>query len=984
MKIPKSYEVLEQRRIADLNSDSLLLRHIRTGARIAVLTNDDENKVFYIGFRTPPADSTGVAHIIEHTVLCGSRDFPVKDPFIELAKGSLNTFLNAMTYPDKTVYPVASCNDTDFRNLMHVYLDAVFYPNIYKEKKIFEQEGWHYEMESADDELKINGVVYNEMKGAFSSPDEVLDRQVLNSLYPETTYAIESGGDPEVIPELTYEAYLDFHRRYYHPSNSYIYLYGNMDVEERLTFLDEAYLSHFDALSVDSEVPLQKPFDRAREVEKYYPILPEDDEKNKTYLTWNTSIGTTLDPKLTIAFDVLDYALCSSSGAVVKKALIDAGIGQEISSNYDSGIRQPLFSICAKNADPEQKEEFCRIIEETIAQQVKNGFDKKALLAAINNDEFKYREADFGRYPKGLLYGLQILDSWLYDDSKPWIHIESGEIYKELKKEAQGSYFEELAQKWLLDNPHRTILMLRPKKGLTEEKDEALREKLAAYKETLSDDQIKGIVDETKALADYQEEPDAPEDLAKIPLLKREDMKKEAEQLINAPFTVAGVKALRHDVFTNGIVYLDLVFDAKKIPDALWPYLGMLRSLLVMMDTEHYSYGDLANEINIRTGGIGTTLNACSMEDGGVLRIFEVNAKMLTENLADAFSLIREVLLTTKFSDPARLKEIFEELRARGQAQLAASGSSTASMRALSAISETSALSEELVGVDALRLVEKLCEEVRDGKRAAELARVFTILTKAIFRKENLFFDVTATKGEAEDVIRTEVEKLTDALFSEPYEALLAEAQELVRGHEVKGDPAYRGKEAFTTPGQVQYVAVAGNFKKHGFAFTGALRALRVMMGYDYLWQNIRVKGGAYGCMGNYRRNGDAFFVTYRDPHLKRSLDVFREAAAYIRGFDADERALTQYIIGAVSELDTPKTPMAKGAASMIAYLTGITQEMIQQARDELLAVTGDDIRALADIVEAFVSDGQICVVGSAEKIKAHEDLFARIEPLSR
>ena len=411
MKIPEAYEVLEERRINDLNSASVLLKHKKSGARLAVLSNEDENKVFYIGFRTPPADSTGVAHIIEHTVLCGSKNFPVKDPFIELAKGSLNTFLNAMTYPDKTVYPVASCNDQDFRNLMRVYLDAVFYPNIYTEKKIFMQEGWHYEMESADSELKINGVVYNEMKGAYSSPDDVLSRQILNSLYPDTTYGIESGGDPENIPELTYEAYLDFHRRYYHPSNSYIYLYGNMDVEERLIFLDEAYLGSFDRLEVDSLIADQEAFDKPREMKFDYPILPEEDDKSKTFLSYNCSVGTSLDPKLTIAFDAIDYALCSSTGAVIKKALTDAGIGHEIFSTWDSGIKQPYFSIVAKDADYEQKDEFLRIIKDELEKIVKNGFEKRSLLAALNHGEFKYREADFGRLPKGLIYGLQMLDS---------------------------------------------------------------------------------------------------------------------------------------------------------------------------------------------------------------------------------------------------------------------------------------------------------------------------------------------------------------------------------------------------------------------------------------------------------------------------------------------------------------------------------------------------------------------------------------------
>ncbi|MBQ3789582.1 MAG: insulinase family protein [Lachnospiraceae bacterium] len=976
MKIPDSYELIEQRRIEDLNSDGLLLKHRQTGARIAVLSNDDDNKVFYIGFRTPPEDSTGVAHIIEHTVLCGSRDFPVKDPFIELAKGSLNTFLNAMTYPDKTIYPVASCNDTDFKNLMHVYLDAVFHPNIYAEQKIFRQEGWHYEMETPEDELKINGVVYNEMKGAFSSPDDVLDRQVLSSLYPDTTYSIESGGDPEVIPDLTYEAYLEFHRRYYHPSNSYIYLYGNMDIPERLAFLDEAYLSHYDALAIDSAVPLQQSFAEPKEFTHEYPILPEDDEKQKTYLTYNASVGTSLDPKLTIAFDAIDYALCASSGAVIKKALVSAGIGQEIVSTWDSGIRQPYYSIIAKNADPEQKEEFLKIIERVLSEQVQKGFDKKALLAAINNSEFKYREADFGRYPKGLLYGLQMLDSWLYDDSKPWIHIESGEIYKELKKETQGRYFEELTEKWLLKNPHRTILTLRPKKGLTEEKDAALKEKLKTYRDSLSEEERQRIVDETAALKEYQETPDAPEDLAKIPLLRREDMRREAEKLVNRDQTIDGTPVLRHDIFTNGIVYLDFVFDLKMIPPQLYPYAGVMRGLLAMMDTEHYSYGDLANEINIRTGGIGTGISLYPLLDSdGCLMKYEVSAKVLKENLHDAFELVTEIIRTTRFDDPVRLKEILEETCSRGHAALPASGNQTSAIRALSGISEYARLYDQLNGIDALRLIEELCKEVRDEARAGEFSQIFRVLSALIFRKENLMVDVTVTPGELEEEIAEEIRSFAEGLTKEIPEITMAKYYDVPQ--------AERGKEAFTTPGQVQYVALAGNFKKHGFQYTGALRALKVMMGYDYLWQNIRVKGGAYGCMSSFRRNGDAYFVTYRDPHLLRSLDIFRKAAEYIRTFHADERTLTQYIIGAVSDLDTPKTPSTKGAASMYARMIGLTQEMIQKGRDELLDVTEEDFRALADIIDAFVSDGQVCVVGNAEKVKQHNDLFTHVEPLA-
>ena len=462
-----AYEVLEKREISDIGSMSYLLRHKKTGARIALLSNDDENKVFYIGFRTPPADSTGVPHIIEHTVLCGSKDFPVKDPFVELVKGSLNTFLNAMTYSDKTLYPVASCNDKDFQNLMHVYLDAVFYPNIYKEEKIFRQEGWHYEMEDADAPLTINGVVYNEMKGAFSAPDEINDREVVNSLFPDTAYGVESGGDPDVIPTLTYEQFLAFHEKYYHPSNSYIYLYGNMDMAEKLAWIDEMYLSRFDSLTIDSALTLQKPFERPVVVKKEYPVMEGEALENNTYLSYNMVVGTSLDKELYFAMQILEYAICSASAAPIKLALIHKNIGTEVYSVYDNGIYQPYFSIVAKNANDEQKDAFVETIEDELKRLVREGIDKKSLLAGLNYYEFRYREADFGSYPKGLMYGLQMLDSWLYNDNMPFDMIEAIDLFQTLKERINTDYYEKLIDRYLIHNQHKSVLVLSPKEGLT-------------------------------------------------------------------------------------------------------------------------------------------------------------------------------------------------------------------------------------------------------------------------------------------------------------------------------------------------------------------------------------------------------------------------------------------------------------------------------------------------------------------------------------
>lgn len=965
----KAYEILEQRTIHDLNSEGLILKHKKTGARITLLLNDDENKVFYIGFRTPPTDSTGVAHIMEHSVLCGSKNFPVKDPFIELAKGSLNTFLNAMTYPDKTVYPVASCNDKDFKNLVHVYMDAVFYPNIYKEEKIFRQEGWHYEMESPEAELTLNGVVYNEMKGAFSSPDDVVEREIMNSLYPDGTYGTESGGDPEAIPELTYEDFLAFHQKFYHPSNSYSYLYGNIDAQEYLNYMDEAYLSSFEYLKVDSEIILQKPFEAPREIQKKYPIMEDDSTKENTYLTYNVSTGTSLDRKLYIAMDVLDYVLCSSPGAPIKQTLIDKGIGKDVYSSMENGIFQPYFSVIAKNADESQKEEFIQTIEEVLKKLVKEGLDQKALAAALNNFEFKYREADFGSYPRGLMLGLQALDSWLYDDKTPFVHMEANQTFAELKAAIGTGYYEALIQEYLLDNPHKSIVVVNPVQGLTTKKDKELQDQLQAYKGTLSEKECLDIVKQAQELQAYQEEPSSEEALKTIPLLTRQDMKKEATAYVNEERKAGDTTVLFHNIFTNGIGYLNLLFDLTNVPARLFPYVGILKTVLAMVDTEHFGYGELYNEVNIHTGGIRTAVNtytnANQMKEYKVT--LEIRSKALYEKREKALELMKEIILTSKYEDTKRLYEIIAEAKSRMQAVMSSAGHSVALIRTLAYFSPTAAVSEQISGMPQYRLLEKLEAEFDTMKE--ELVQNLRELTTYIFRPENLLVDYTATEEGFGDLIN-EVNELKKALYTTPIEKQTYVPELVIKN------------EAFMTAGQVQYVCRAGNFTDKGLPYTGALKVLKVMMGYEYLWNQVRVKGGAYGCMCGFYKNGDGYFVSYRDPNLEKTIAVYEQAADYIKNSKLDERSVTQFIIGAISELDTPMTPATKGVYSLGGYLTGLSMERVQKERDELLAVTSEQISGLYKYVEAFMDADCVCVVGNGEKIKENQSIFMNVEQL--
>lgn len=964
-----TYEILEKRTIEDLNSISYLIKHKKTGARLALLSNDDENKVFYIGFRTPPKDSTGVPHIIEHSVLCGSKDFPVKDPFVELVKGSLNTFLNAMTYPDKTVYPVASCNDTDFQNLMHVYLDAVFYPNIYQNENIFRQEGWHYELESLEGELGINGVVYNEMKGAFSSPDDVLERELMNSLYPDNAYGYESGGDPDAIWHLSYEQFLEFHKTYYHPSNSYIYLYGNMDMAEKLSYIDEHYLSHFEALQVDSEIRTQQSFDTPHRVVKEYPVNEGETEEDSAYLALNVSVGDSLDPDLYLAFQILDYALCSAPGAPLKQTLVDRGLGKDVYSIYDNGIKQPYFSVVSKNVDAGQEDAFLSTIQEVLQQVVTQGIDRKALLAGINYYEFKYREADFGSYPKGLMYGLQVLDSWLYEESKPFIHVEANATFAKLRSQVETGYFEELVQHYLLENCHRSVVVLLPKKGLTEERDQKLKEELKRLKASLSKEQLEKIMQDEASLRVFQETEDTKENLEKIPLLKREDLKREAPQFVNEEQSIHDTKVLFHPLFTNGIGYLRLIFRAENIPEEYFPYIGLLKGTLGLLNTEHFSYKDLFNEMNIVTGGMAAVNNVYSNVNHPeqYMVTMELKTKVLYENIGKAVDLMREVMMTSDFTDTKRLYEILAEGKSRMQAQMISAGHSIAVSRALSYGKVSDAASELLSGIPFYRLISDLESHFEEKK--TQLVDKLQKLAKMIFRKENLMVDYVGTK-ESLDLVKPPVEALQKQLYTCEVEQASFTPQ-LVRRN-----------EGFMTSGQVQYVCRAGNFRKKGLPYKGTLRVLKVMLGYEYLWVNVRVKGGAYGCMCGFHKSGDSYFVSYRDPNLSKTVDVFKNAAETIGAFEAEERTMTQYIIGAVSELDTPMNPSAKGLYSLIGYMSGITQEMIQQERDEVLSTQPEDIRAMADYIRAFMEEDFFCVVGNAEKIKEEKDLFLNTENL--
>lgn len=956
------YTILEETELFELNATGYILKHNKTGARVVAISNDDENKVFTIGFKTPPSDDTGVPHIMEHSTLCGSKKYPAKDPFVELAKGSLNTFLNAMTYSDKTVYPIASCNIKDFENLMDVYLDAVFHPNIYERPEIMKQEGWHYDIDSLDGELKYNGVVYNEMKGVYSSPEQILYRNIQSSLLPDTTYSCDSGGNPDNIVDLTREDFIKFHQTYYHPSNSYIYLYGDMDMEKELNYIDKEYLSDYDYLEIDSSIALEPPFEKCKRVEMAYSISDTEPEENHTYLSYNAVVSTSLDRELYLAFQILDYALIDTPGAPLKTAMIDAGIGMDFVSSYDNGIRQPIYSLVSKGANPSDEKRFVEIIEATLRDIVAQGLDKRALEASMNFFEFKYKEANFGNYPKGLMYGLKLFDSWLYDDMKPFIHIKTNELFAILRKKMEDGYFEELLKTYILDNPHKSVLVFKPERGLNQRLEERTKEKLAEYKASLSVEQLQALIDDKKALVEYQMTPSTREELRSLPLLSLSDISKEARRLNNQEYEIGGVPVIGHDIFTNGISYLSLCFKLNDLEEGLYPYAALLTELFKYVDTDNYSYRDLSNEINIHTGGISFDMSGFTNEKTNEFTpLFMVKFKTFYDKVDRGFALAEEILYHSHITDEKRLREIIAECKIGLKEELASAGHSTASLRAQTYFSHAARYKDMTDGVAYYEFLDDMDSHFDVNKTTLQEKLALTLAE--ILRKGSMIISYTGKQ----DVKET---------LTEPVIHFCQGLSTRTRHESGEKAPFQVLNEGFGIAGKVQYVATAGDFKKAGYEYSAALDVLRVIFSYDYLWLQIRVKGGAYGAMCNFSRTGVGSLVSYRDPNLMETYEVFKKAPEYVQQFEADERDMTKYIIGAIARLDAPLTPAAAGAFHFAAYLSGVTDEELQKDRDEVLAATPEVIRSLAPIVRAVSDSGIICVVGDERKLREHKQSF--------
>lgn len=954
--------------IEEVNSDAYVMEHVKSGARLMYLDNDDDNKVFYIAFRTTPDNSKGVPHIMEHSTLCGSRKYPLKEPFVELAKGSLNTFLNAITWPDKTMYPIASRNDVDFHNLMDVYLDAVFYPNCLKNPQILMQEGWHYELENKEAPLTYNGVVYNEMKGALSSPEAIMEDRAMEKLFPDTTYGVESGGDPEVIPTLSFREFTEFHRRFYHPSNSYIYLYGNMDIDKTLEYLDGEYLSAFDRRNVDSMVKTQAPFGKRISVTAPYGIAENEDTEGKAIHALYNAFNDHMSTMDSLAFRILNYVLIDMDGAPLKQAVLDAGLGSDLSGSYGDSYKQPVWIVEVTGSEVDKQQAFADVVDSTLRSIALKGLDKDMLEAALNRTEFTARENDYQGRPKGLFYGVRAMDLWLYDRD-PMEALRYIDDINTLRDNLKTNYFENLLLRYVIKNPHQVLITMKPEKGLTEKMNRETSEKLAAFKSSLSDEQLDEIMASTKALKERQASGETEEALETIPLLSRKDLKRTVEEEVLEKENVSGMDHFHFDVHTNGITYLNLYFPLSGLTEEDIPYAILLSTLLRSLSTTKHSYGELARLSNAYTGGMSFAVNGYGkVEDtNAYLPALTVRAKALTAKADKLLDLLGEVINHTLFTDTKRLKELILQEKSEWDMTAFSRGHSLVMTRLTSYFSRGGEFAEQS-GLSYYYFLADLARKF-DGEKEKLVAKLEEVSRK-IFTRSGLFFETIGEEEEKKAVL-SNLSLLVDDM----------EEGEKKEPRPFSFPPAEKN-EAFRTSGKVQYVAKGGNFKSHGFAYTGALKVMETILRYEYLWKKVRVLGGAYGAFTQFLQDGTAILCSYRDPNLAETLKAYEDLPAYLENLTLSDREMTKYVIGTMAAAETQLTPSMKGERAMVHYLSGNTRESRMKIRDEVINCQVEDIRKLAPLVESVMKDPYICVMGSEDKIERDKALFGAVKSM--
>lgn len=942
--------------IKELNSRALYYIHRKTGARLLSMVNDDENKVFGITFRTPTADSTGVAHIMEHSVLCGSRKYPVKEPFVELLKGSLKTFLNALTYPDKTSYPAASTNTRDFYNMVDVYLDAVLHPRLARETLL--QEGWHYEIAGPGDPLIYKGVVFNEMKGAYSSPDRINWQLCKASLFPETIYANDSGGLPEKIPDLSYEQFMEFHRRYYHPSNSYIFFYGDDDPLQRLKILSE-YLDPFSRQTVNSEISLQQRFSAPRQLRQRYYAGKSANGAPQGMTTVNWLISDTLEPLEQMKLSLLDHALMGTPASPLWKALIDSGLGEDLSAGgLSGGLRQIYFSTGLKGMHPEDSSKVETLIQETLRTLAQEGIDRQIVESSLNTIEFTLRENNTGSLPRGLSLMFAALSVWLYDGD-PISALQFERTLKALKRELKSRprLLEEMIEHYFLDNTHRTTVILEPDESLAEEEAQRERQRLATVQQCLGNQRLQELIDQTMELQRLQNTPDPPEALAKIPRLSLSDLDRKHQPIPLEIEEFGGSQILYHDLFTNGILYLDLGFDLHQVPQRLIPYLGLFGRVLLELGTEKEDFVSLTMRIGRETGGIDTSLHVSTARDGAhTVAHLLLSAKVLASRSRKLFPILRDLLSIPNLDNRERFRQIVLDTRSSEEAALSSQGHGLVRSRIGAAFNEAGWLEEQLGGVSFLFFLRELAQRVEGDWPGvlADLRQLHDCLTARRPALANVTVDDRNWLR-----IRPQLQELLNALPAE--ERLIQSWQSQLMG----------GFEALSIPAQVNFVGKGANLFEGGYRYHGSAQVVGRYLRTNYLWNAVRVRGGAYGAFADFNRHSGLFtFLSYRDPNLLETLERFDEAGKFLRENLPNEEELTRNIIGTISQLDTYRLPDARGRVSMIRYLSGNDDEDLQKLRDEVLSTSAEHFRRFADALDYLSENGIVVVAGGDETLR--------------
>lgn len=961
-EIYSGFKLIAVKEIADIKSWLYHYIHEKTGAGLVYLKNDDNNKTFSVTFKTPPQDESGLTHILEHCVLSGSKKYPVKSPFLELRKSSLSTFLNAMTFADKTMYPVASLNDKDFKNLVDVYLDAVFNPLILEKEEIFLQEGWRLELDQEKDELKYNGIVYNEMKGAYSSPDRLLISQIKKSLFPDNAYGLDSGGNPDYIPQLNYEDFKEYHKKYYHPSNAQFFFYGDLVIEDFLVQLDQEYLSSFTASGDEYRIPVQEPFTAPVEARDFYGISKDQEAAKKTYLSRSFLTSNITDKKEILALMILEKIFFDVTGSELKKRLMEAEIAEETDGFFYPLGRQTFFSFMARNSEEKNFPAFLRIVMDYLQELAKDGIEEELLTGAINSIDFRLRENPLSA-DRGINYAQSVMNSWLYGED-PAMYLSFSKEIKELREEAKNGFFQNFIKKHFIGNQHVSDFLLFPVPGLEEERHNILKRELKERKEALSKEEEKEILAKNASFNSYQLEADSPEDLASIPFLEVSDINRKHEDFPIIIDKNEEREFLLHPVFTNKVVYLDLYFDTRRIPADKIKYIYLLNDLMTGLSTENYDYQKLARLMNIYTGGIDFNVLCLNrIKTGDFLPLMRVSNKTFPENLEMTLDLILEIILRTKFADKKRIKEELIELKSIKENEFLQDSMTIAQQRLNSYINPSGQFQEN-GNIDYFIFLKDLVENFEEG--FTDLANELEWVARNIFAANNLITSITNDEETIRDVQKIlEIKRKTIPESSLPGEEYDFSAENL--------------REAIAIPSKVQYVIKGGNFKNKGFDYKGSMRVAAKILNTDYLWNKLRVQGGAYGGFASISLAGNFIMSSYRDPNLSETLDVYDASGQFFRDLDLDKKELSKFITGTIGDYDTPLSVRARGRLSNMYYFQEIPYEELQVIREEILDTKIEDLRSFAQLADAITEDDIYCVIGSEEKVQAEKNLFKKI-----